>query len=110
MDISYCIGKNAKHNWDLLEQSEPQDMWVHINDYPSCYVIIKNYQNIKSEHIEHACKLCYEKSKNKIPNFLKRISFCYLECKYIKKGKSTGEAKLLKKPNLKSFKISSFNY
>ena len=104
MDISFCVGKNAKDNWNLLDNSEPDDIWVHINNYPSCYVIIKNFNNIQKEHIEHACKLCYLKSKNKLPSFLKKIQFCYLECKYVKKGKSTGEAICMKKPNLNSFK------
>ena len=106
MEVTYEVGKNAKHNWQILDESNDNDIWIHINDYPSCYVIIKTNDNIISkDHIKQGCYLCYNKSKNKFNN-KKRLSFSYLECKYVKKGKITGEAKLLRTPNIKSFKIS----
>lgn len=110
MEVTYDVGKNAKHNWQLLDESNDNDIWIHVNDYPSSYVIIRSNDNIiNKEHIKHGCYLCYNKTKNKLNNILnskKRISFTYLECKYVKKGKITGEAILLRSPNIKSFKIS----
>ena len=34
------IGVNAKNNWELLDDAGKNDLWFHLDNYPSCYVIV----------------------------------------------------------------------
>lgn len=91
------IGKNAKDNWNLLESADKSDIWLHLNNSPSPYVIIKydyNYK-LKRRDLKLAGRLCKAHSKEKNT---KNVEVCYLEVKYVKKGKSIGEAILLREP------------
>lgn len=36
------IGKNANENQDIISNADPEDYWLHLTDYPSPHVIIKN--------------------------------------------------------------------
>ena len=96
-DITYKVGKNAKENWDLIDESEEDDIWIHLHDYPSCHVIIENTKYLEKEHILHGCHLCKEHSKYKND---KKIKVSVLDKKYVKKGKVVGEAKLKIKPTI----------
>lgn len=40
-DIVYCIGTNAKDNFDVIDVSQPDDLWFHVKDLPSCHVVAK---------------------------------------------------------------------
>ena len=46
INIVYKIGKNAKNNFEIIDQSDPNDMWFHLKDVSSCHVIacLKNIQ------------------------------------------------------------------
>lgn len=108
-ELHFYVGRNSKSNWELLGSSNDNDIWVHLKDYPSCYVIIKQKKNIliTSDYITYAGKLCCLYSKIKHSN-KKTASINYIECKHVKKGKSSGQAILLKKPNNKNVKIHTF--
>ena len=41
------IGQNKEENWQLIDASEANDVWFHIDDQPSCHVVLKNEYNIK---------------------------------------------------------------
>ena len=94
------IGLNAKNNWELLDESNNNDLWFHLDNYPSCYVIVSINKNKKyiDSIINYACKLCYVYSKKKVPESKKAVCVCYTKCKNVIKGKTVGEAILLKKP------------
>tara|TARA_B100000900_G_C20446361_1_gene661234 strand:+ start:220 stop:570 length:351 start_codon:yes stop_codon:yes gene_type:complete len=101
------IGLNAKNNWELLDESNKNDLWFHLDNYPSCYVIVshdKKNQFLDSI-IKYASKLCYVYSRNKVPKSKKAVCVCYTKCKYVTKGKTVGEAILLKKPKKYIHKI-----
>lgn len=112
LNTVFEVGRNAKHNWELLEESNEHDIWVHLHDIPSCYVIIQkpntvNEHCITKSHIEYACKLCIQNSRNKIPKNVKGVFLSYVECKYVKKGKSYGQAIMTKPPNKKYMKLAN---
>ena len=45
-DNIFCIlGLDAQENQILIENSDPQDIWIHMNLVPSGHVIIK-YKNL----------------------------------------------------------------
>lgn len=94
-EVTYKVGKNAKENWDLIEKSEDDDIWIHLHDYPSCHVIIENTKSLDEEHILYGCRLCKEHSKYKNN---KKMSVSVLYKKHVRKGKVVGEAKLKKDP------------
>ena len=97
------IGKNAKQNWELLDDAIDDNIWLHLNDYPSPYVIIKLSPNYKIKHkdIKLAGRLCKQYSKYKN---LKNIEVCYLKAKYVKKGEHLGEAILLQESKTMNIK------
>jgi len=40
-DIVYLIGTNAQDNFDVIDASQPDDLWFHVKDMPSCHVVAK---------------------------------------------------------------------
>lgn len=109
--INYAIniGKNAKHNWQLIDNSQPDDIWFHVDSYPSSHVII-NLQNINScdfiranKNIIQECALiCKSKSKAKDE---KKVKIIYTTISNIKKGKDVGSVHILNNPDCKSIYI-----
>jgi len=39
INLVYKIGGNAKNNFEIIDQSDPHDMWFHLKDVSSCHVI-----------------------------------------------------------------------
>lgn len=107
-DVQFYLGRNAKHNWELLDNANDNDIWVHLDNLPSCYVIIDSTSNtiINKIHIKYAAQLCITNSKSKIPKNIKGVNYIFTECKNVKKGKSTGEAILLTTPERRFQKLS----
>ena len=93
-DVIYYVGKNEKDNWDLIQNADASDIWIHLQDYPSPHVVIENISRLESRHIMYGCQLCKQYSKAK----KSRVNISVLEIEYVKKGKVVGEAKLLKIP------------
>ncbi len=87
-DCVYFVGQNGRENWALLDQSEPTDMFIHLVDCPSCYVIITPKNICDSEFtitdILYGCVLCKKQSENK-------MKVLYTEVDNVKKGKCVGE-------------------
>ena len=44
------IGKNQDENDQIITDAEPDDYWLHLSDFPSPHVIIKNPSKIKINH------------------------------------------------------------
>jgi predicted ribosome quality control (RQC) complex YloA/Tae2 family protein len=93
-DIEYDIniGQNAKDNWKLLDKSESTDIWFHLDNYSSPYVILLMSKNetisdIPNEVIKYCGLLCKENSKYKNLN---NLSVIYTEIKNLTKGKEIG--------------------
>lgn len=45
------IGKNKEENWQLIDNAFSNDVWFHIDDQPSCHVILKNTDDVKIRDI-----------------------------------------------------------
>ena len=98
-EIQILVGKNAKDNWNLLEDACEEDLWFHVQDESSAYVIIVNdFKNeITKEDINNAASICKQHSKLKNKQ---NVKINWLPVKHVKKGKTVGEAILLAKPNI----------
>lgn len=106
--VNMYVGRNAKQNWELLENANENDIWIHLDKLPSSYVIIdsNSESSITNSHIKYAAQLCTKYSKSKIPNDVKGVYYIYTICKNVKKGKSTGEAVLLTTPERRFQKLT----
>ena len=45
------IGKNKEENWQLIDNASATDIWFHIDDQPSCHVVLNNDQKVKLRDI-----------------------------------------------------------
>jgi predicted ribosome quality control (RQC) complex YloA/Tae2 family protein len=79
------LGENAQDNWNIID-FESNDIWLHLDSFPSCHVIICN-ENPDNETLMYAAQLC--KSKTKYRN-LKNVKVCYTKCSNLKKGGDIG--------------------
>jgi predicted ribosome quality control (RQC) complex YloA/Tae2 family protein len=61
------VGMNAIENVQIIKKARQKDMWFHLEDYPSCHVIIENTKRhpITNEMIIHCAILCKQHSKYK---------------------------------------------
>lgn len=41
-DHKIIIGKNQDENYQLVNNADPNDYWLHLSNYPSPHVIIQN--------------------------------------------------------------------
>ena len=62
-NCKYIVGKNANENWNILGDAEYGDIWIHLHNKPSCYVILQSKYVISEEHITYGCLLCKQNSK-----------------------------------------------
>lgn len=46
-EYTISIGKNKEENWQLIDASHPNDIWFHVDNQPSCHVILKNDDQVK---------------------------------------------------------------
>jgi predicted ribosome quality control (RQC) complex YloA/Tae2 family protein len=101
----FIKGTNARDNWRILEEADPSDIWVHNYENPSAYVIIKTRELLNTaptlDDIRHAGIICTRSSKQVNE---RKNKICYLEVKYVHKGKTPGQAILLRTPNVKVLK------
>lgn len=95
-NIKYRLGKNAKDNWKLIDDADPDDWWVHLDDHPSAHCIIE-IKDITTDMIRFAGELIKQKSKLKNE---KKLNIVYTQIKYIKKTKIVGQVVLSQKYNI----------
>ena len=39
LTIDYMIGLNAQDNFNVIDLGNPNDLWFHVSDLPSCHII-----------------------------------------------------------------------
>lgn len=60
--MTIVCGKNAHDNWKIIEESDDDHTWLHLNSFPSPHVIIRD-SNPSVEQIMEAAKICKDQSK-----------------------------------------------
>lgn len=90
------VGTSAKENWKLIDESDPFDLWLHVDNYPSGHVVIKERLKGKSELevpdypnqiIGLGADYC--KSQSKYSN-IQKLKIVYTLVANLKKGKEVG--------------------
>lgn len=94
------IGENAKDNWNLLDQSDDNDILFHLTSFPSCYVILKDGEKIDEVILEKSAKICLQNTKYRR---MKNVYVDYTPVSNAEKGEKIGE--LFYRSNRKVHKI-----
>ena len=55
-EIIYYIGRNAKDNFVVIDNSNANDIWFHAADYSSCHVVAKIPENMNKKQLKTIIK------------------------------------------------------
>lgn len=90
-DFEIIVGTSAQENWEIIDEATQNDIWFHLEDLPSCHVILKSLnnklKNFNKQTFIHCASICKENSKYK---FHKNIEVIYTCVKNIKKTEPVG--------------------
>lgn len=50
--ILFTIGNSAQENFDLIDSSQPEDMWFHVEGKPSCHIVASIHELTLLREIE----------------------------------------------------------
>lgn len=93
-EIQYTIGENAKDNFDIIDSSQPDDIWFHLHGESSSHIVadipndLKLDKKQKRQVITQGAVLCKQHSKYKS---LKDVNIIYTEIKNITKTETIGQ-------------------
>ena len=99
-DIVVVLGQCAQENWDIID-FESDFIWLHLNSFPSCHVIIQD-ESPDNETLQAAAELCKENTKYRN---LKNIKVCYTKCSNLKKGSDIGSVIYKSKRQVKTISV-----
>lgn len=91
--IDFKIGQSAQDNFDIIDVSEPNDLWFHLYGESSCHVIasinteIKLDKKQKRQIITQGALVCKQYSRHKSA---KNVNIIYTEIKNIEKTETIG--------------------
>ena len=90
-NIDVILGENAKENWNITFNSNPEYIWIHLSHYPSGHLVIQ-HSSPSFETINECAKLCqqYSKCKN-----MKHLKYSITKCKNLLKGDKIGEVEFI---------------
>ena len=94
--IPYRIGSNAQDNFDIIDDSEPQDLWFHLNNDSSSHIVASVPEGLKRKDrmyiIRQGALLCknnHNKSKKE-----KNVEVVFTAIKNISKTETVGMVEL----------------
>ena len=96
------VGNNAKENWELLEQAEPNHLFFHLTSFPSCYVILQTEEKVGINIIETCSRVCLENTKY---DSCKNVNVDYTKISNVKKGEKVGEIEYISNRKVEKIKI-----
>ena len=88
------IGQNSKENFDIIDSCVDTDIWFHVENMPSCHVILKtndNMKNIPRQVIKRCAYLCRINSNAKT---LKKCIIIYTTINNVTKTNIMGQVSL----------------
>lgn len=91
-DCTYIVnvGQNAEENWKLIDQSAQNDIWFHVENHPSCHVVlsVNNNKNVPHKSVLKRCAtICKDGSKLRSNH---KVKIIYTFIKNVKKAKDIG--------------------
>lgn len=104
-DVAYTlwIGTSAIDNWRIIECSDKDDMWFHVEGVPSCHVILKNGGQYSAAMLQMSASLCRE---NTVKLRGKRCPpIIATEVGNIRLGKTAGMVHILNQSMVQRFRV-----
>ena len=95
-EVIFSIGKNAKNNFDIIDNSEDEDIWFHLNERPSRHVVahISKLGKLNKKQMHQVVKqgslLCRRLSTRKRRHSSKREEVIYTQIKNVVKTNILG--------------------
>jgi len=86
-DVIIELGENARENWSLIDNSEGDWTWMHLNSFPSGHISIHTSCPTQ-DMIRQAKEMCL--SGTKYIN-MKNVKFCMTSFSNLTKGDKIGE-------------------
>jgi predicted ribosome quality control (RQC) complex YloA/Tae2 family protein len=85
------IGENKKENWEIIDAADENDMWFHIDNLPSCHVILKCSEEKKPckkvlKRCAYLCKIHTNSAKS-----LRKCNVIYTSVSHVQKTNTMGE-------------------
>lgn len=92
------IGQNSADNDILVAEAEQTDLWFHLNNLPSCHVVLKCDKNhpVDKRMINYSASLVKENTKFKSLN---KVTVIYTEIRNIKRTSQPGKVIVKGRPN-----------
>lgn len=96
--VKYTIGTNAKDNFDIIDKSNINDIWFHVDDKPSCHVICTFPETINklnkktlNQIIKQGAIICKKYSKYSLEE---NLSIVYTRIQYVRKTEIIGSVNI----------------
>lgn len=106
-NLDIFIGSNKKENWNLLDISYDTDIWFHLDNESSPYVILssnlENILNLDKSTLIYCANLC--KLNSKFKNSPKKVDVIYTTINNLKKSKTIGSVSIKKLDKVNRIKI-----
>jgi len=96
-DILFVVGKNQQENFDIIDASGGNDIWFHIDGFPSGHVVariddMKIDKKQKRDIIKQGAVLCKQHAKFKSDHNVKIV---YTTIKNVEKTAVTGRVNVM---------------
>jgi predicted ribosome quality control (RQC) complex YloA/Tae2 family protein len=92
-NIDFIVGKNAKQNFEIIDDAKQNDLWFHIENESSCHVIaqLPEEHSWDKKQLRHIVKqgavLCKAHSRYKSD---KNVPIIYTTIQHLTKGDTIG--------------------
>lgn len=100
-DIAFIIGQNATENDHLIERSNDDDIWFHVDNKSSCHVVATiSENNITRKNMKYIIKQGALLCKTHSYPSEKNLSIVYTKIKNIQSTNIPGQVTLLSPPSV----------
>ena len=94
--LLFRVGKTARGNFDAIDASEPDDIWFHVDGFPSGHVVLATShldlnKKQKQQAIVQGAVLCKRQSKKKSES---QVRIVYTEIKHVRKMDVPGSVEI----------------
>lgn len=86
------IGKNKEDNWLLIDNAINTDIWFHIDNQPSCHVILKNIDKVVPRQVLKRC--AYLCKINSAAKTMPKCNVIYAPISDVTKTQIVGQVKV----------------
>ena len=91
MQSTFVVGRSQADNARLVAGADPNDWWVHVDDYPSAHGIVAASENGRfPRKAVKACCLQIKKGSGKLKS-IDRLAFVVTKVKHIAPTKVPGQ-------------------